>query len=206
MTQIPAPAQAYARFAVRQKLTLMVNRYEVIELDEAGADVRLLALAEQKRLKIKEEVTFFADESKTVPLFGFKARKRLELAAGYDITDGDGADLGWFKKEFKASLVTSTWRLGTADGFECKGQERNTKVAIARRLWDFVPVVGEMGSPFLFHFDFVAPDGQPVMSSVKKMGIKDRYVIDVPARADGSRLDWRVAACMAVALDALQSR
>ena len=206
MTDTPAPGQTYARFAVRQKLTLMVNRYEVIELDDAGKDVGFLALAEQKRLKIKEEVTFFADESKKQPLFGFKARKRLELAAGYDITDGTGAPIGWFKKEFKASLLTSTWRLGTPDGFECKGQERNTKVAIARRLWDFVPVVGEMGSPFLFHFDFVAPDGHPVMSSVKKMGIKDRYVIDVPARPDGTRLDWRVAACMAVALDALQSR
>jgi len=206
MTEIPAPAPTYARFAVRQKLTLMVNRYEVIELDDAGNDVGLLALAEQKRLKIKEEVTFFDDACKTRPLFGFKARQRLELAAGYDITDGSGVDIGWFKKEFKASLLTSTWRLGTPDGFECKGQERNTTVAIARRLWDFVPVVGDLGSPFLFHFDFVTPDGHAVMSSVKKMGIKDRYVIDVPARPDGSRLDWRVAACMAVALDALQSR
>ncbi len=59
--------------------------------------------------------------------------------------------------------------------------------------------------PFLFHFDFVTADGQHVMSSVKRPSLKDVYEITVSPTSAGV-LDWRVAAAMAVALDALQSR
>ena len=34
-------------FVVKQKLTMMINRYEVSESDEAGNPTRLMALAEQ---------------------------------------------------------------------------------------------------------------------------------------------------------------
>ncbi len=84
--------------------------------------------------------------------------------------------------------------------------ERNHAVAIARRLWDLVPVIGDLPSPFLFHFDFTAPDGSIVLSSVRRRSLRDRYDVELPASANGWRLDWRVGAAMAVALDALQSR
>ena len=75
-----------------------------------------------------------------------------------------------------------------------------------RRVWDFIPVVGDIPVPWLFHFDFKAADGSIVMSSEKKVSLKDSYFVDLPAQPNGWRLDWRVAAAMAVALDALQSR
>lgn len=203
----PAPVETgYARFTVRQKLTLMVNRYEIIELDEAGNELGLLAFAEQKRMQFKEEVTFFTDAARTEPIFTFKARKRIDLASSYDITDAAGRPIGWFKKEFGASLLNSTWTLGSSDGFACVGRERSAAIALIRRIRDFIPIIGEFGSPWLFHFDFRSGDGSVVMSSVRKPGIKDRYVIDLPAQPNGWRLDWRVAAAMAVALDALQAR
>ena len=117
-----------------------------------------------------------------------------------------GQPIGWFKKHFRASLVNSTWTLGLPDGRECIGQERNAKVAVARRLWDVIPVVGDIPVPLLFHFDFVAPDGSLALSSTKRAGIKDVYRVTLPALADGKPIDWRVGMAMAVALDALQSR
>lgn len=206
MTQPAAAPQGLARFKIRQKLTLMVNRYEVLETDEQGTDLGLICFAEQKRMAFKEQVTFYTDAAKTQPLFGFKADRVLDLAAGYDVLDANSRFIGWFKKEFAASLGRSTWQLGTPDGFSCVGQERNAKVAVLRRLWDFIPVVGDIPVPWLFHFDFTAADGSVVMSSTKKVGLKDTYFIDVPAQPNGWRLDWRVAAAMGVALDALQSR
>lgn len=195
------------RFVVRQKLTVMVNRYEILRADESFNPGELLAFAEQKRMAFKEQVTFFTDAAKQNPLFGFKARKRIDLGSGYDVTDAAGAPVGWFKKEFGASLLNSTWRLAEAQGGpEFVGKERNQKVAIARRVWDMVPIVGEIPVPFLFHFDFVGPDGGVVLSSTKKAGIKDVYRVETPAASNGWRLDWRLAASMAVALDALQSR
>ena len=43
---------------------------------------------------------------------------------------------------------------------------------------------------------------QTVLVSERQKAIRDRYDVTVP----DPRLDFRVAACMAVALDALQSR
>jgi hypothetical protein len=61
-------------FVVKQKLTMMVNRYEISESDAAGNPTRLMALAEQKRLALKEQVTFWSDADRSRPVFGFKAR------------------------------------------------------------------------------------------------------------------------------------
>jgi uncharacterized protein YxjI len=205
MTPEPAP-DVIERFAVRQKITAMVNRYEIRTLDAAGKEGAILAVAQQKRMAFKEQVTFYADEARTEPVFGFKARKRMDLAGTYDVTDANGAAIGWFHKDFGKSLLRSTWQLGSADGLEATGAERNQNVAIARRVWDFIPFAGDVPAPFTFHFDFTAADGTVVLVSERQRSLRDRYVVTLPASDNGWRLDWRVGAAMAVALDALQSR
>ncbi len=110
------------RYVLRQQLTLMVNRYEIVRADDSGKELGLLCFAEQKRMAAKEQVTFYTDAAKQHPLFGFKARRRLDLGSSYDVTDSQGQPIGWFKKHFKASLVTSTWTLGLPDGRELIGQ------------------------------------------------------------------------------------
>ncbi len=163
-------------------------------------------MAQQKRMAFKEQVTFYADEARTQPVFGFKARKRIDLAATYDVTDASGTPIGSFRKEFAKSLLRSSWELTATDGLVASGTERNQTVAIARRLWELVPVVSDLPSPFLFHFDFTAPDGSIVLSSVRRRTLRDRYEVELPTLSNGWRLDWRIGAAMAVALDALQSR
>ncbi|HEY5181828.1 MAG TPA: hypothetical protein VIJ07_18995 [Dermatophilaceae bacterium] len=196
----------YDRFTIKQKITMMVNRYEIRSVDANGGEGPLIAMAQQKRMAFKEQVTFYADEARTQPVFGFKARQRMDLAATYDVTDAAGTPIGSFRKEFKKSLLRSTWQLTATDGLQATGTERNQNVAIARRLWEMVPIVSELPSPFLFHFDFTAPDGSIVLSSVRRRSLRDRYDVELPTAPNGWRLDWRVGAAMAVALDALQSR
>ena len=189
---------ATQRFALRQKITLMVNRYELRPIGPDGTEGALVAFAEQKRMAFKEQVTFFTDESKTQPVFGFKARQRIDLGATYDVTDAQGNPIGEFRKDFKKSLLRSTWHLSTPDGLTAMGQERNAAIAIIRRFVDI---------PFLlFHFDFTAPDGQVILSSERQRSLRDRYELTVPVLDNGWQLDWRVAAAMGVALDALQAR
>lgn len=205
MTTEPQPGKI-ERFTVRQKITMMVNRYEIRGLDASGAEGPLLAMAQQKRMAFKEEVTFYADEARTQPVFSFKARKRMDLAATYDVTDPTGASLGWFRKDFGKSLMRSTWHLGAADGLEAIGTERSKNVALARRVWEFVPFAQDIPAPFAFHFDFTAPDGTVVLISERQRSLRDRYEVQLPTAANGWQLDWRVGAAMAVALDALQAR
>ena len=180
------------RFAVTQRITLMVNRYEIWAVSAAGDLGPVLATAQQKRTAFKEQVTFYADEGRTVPVFSFRARKRLDLGSGYDVVDADGAQIGTFRKEFGRSLVRSTWHL-EQPGLQATGRERNAAVALLRRVGDL---------PLVVHFDFVDGDGRTVLTSQRRISVRDRYDVTVP----GALVDGRLAAAMAVALDALQSR
>ena len=66
-----------------------------------------------------------------------------------------------------------------------------------------MPFVGEIPLPFIFHFDFTDHEtSQPVLSVERRISVRDRYRVTV----QDTRLDFRVAAAMTVALDALQSR
>lgn len=181
------------RFFVRQKLTLMVNRYEIHAAGPDGEIGQLMAFAEQKRMAFKEQVTFFTDSTRTRAVFGFKARQVMDLNAGYDVTDESGQQIGFFRKDFGKSLLRSTFHV-EGPGFAGTGQERNMFVALLRRFTDvsFLPI----------HFDFVDTNGAPLMSSSRQMTIGDRYTVDVP----DERVDFRFAAAVAVGLDALMAR
>lgn len=181
------------RFAVKQRYTMTVNRYEIRALGPNGEEGPVLAVAQQKRMAFKEQVTFYADEQRTVPVFSFKARSLMDLSATYDVLDAHGTPIGLFRKDFAKSLISSTYHLEAA-GVAATGSERNLGVAILRRIQDSIPLA--------VHYDFRDAAGNLVMSSDRKWGLRDLYTVAVP----GARLDGRVAAAMAVALDALQAR
>lgn len=197
MTDSPqgSEPQYVDRFFIKQKLTMMVNRYEIRGANPDGTEGRVIAMAQQKRLAFKEQVTFYADEARKQPVFSFKARQRIDLGAVYDVTDGDGDGqaLGTFQKDFAASLLRSSFHL-TGPGIDAYGQERNQVIAIIRRFIEL---------PFTFHFDFTDKQtGAIVMSSERQFSLRDRYVVTV----SDPRIDFRLAAAMAVGLDALLAR
>ena len=180
-------------FFVRQRFAMTTNRYELYAPDPGGGFGQLYGLAEQKRFAFKEQVTFFSDDTKTRPVFGFKARRAIDLNAGYDVTDESGQQIGFFRKDFSASLLRSTFHI-EGPGYTGTGQERSLGVALVRRFVDI---------PFLpIHFDFLGPDGAPLLTIERQASVRDRYTVHVPDQ----RVDFRVAAAVAVALDALMSR
>ena len=189
-----AALQSLDRFVVRQRITPMVNRYEIRMPGADGAAGEVLALAQQKRLALREQVTFFADEGRTVPLFGFKARNVMDVAGTTDVVDAAGQGIGVFRKDFAASLLRSTYYLEQPGHPVATGVERSPVMAILRRfLAEWLP----------YHFDFTHPDGTVAMSVDKRFAFgRDTYEVSVPDPG----LDRRLAAAMAVALDALQAR
>jgi uncharacterized protein YxjI len=185
-------------FLVRQKITPMVNRYVVSLPTATGDEGELVALVEQKRMAFREEVTFFADEAKTQPLFRFKARQIIDVGATYDVTAPDGTAIGLFRKDFKKSLLRSTWHLEQPPALHALGQERSPVVAVLRRIWELVV---DWPFPVKYHFDF--NDGDVTVLAIDKTTtFRDRYRLEINVPA----LDRRLAIAMAVALDALQSR
>jgi uncharacterized protein YxjI len=180
-------------FYVRQRFAMMTNRYEIYAANPDGSSGQLMGLAEQKKMALKEQVTFYSDETRARPVFAFKARRVMDLNAGYDITDEQGQPLGFFRKDFGASLLRSTFHL-EGPGYAGTGQERSMIVAIVRRFSDI---------PFLpIHFDFLGTEGQPLLGVERQGSVRDKYTVHVPDQ----RVDFRVAASVAVALDALMQR
>ncbi|MEV5412847.1 hypothetical protein AB0K60_28925 [Thermopolyspora sp. NPDC052614] len=189
-----AALQAQQRLLVRQKITLMVNRY-VVHVEEAdGSEGPMVAFVEQKRLAFKEQVTLYTDESRGQVLAGFKARKVIDLGSGYDVVDDAGQPIGYFKKDFRASLLRSTWHLQQPGLPTITGRERNFAVSLVRRFIDEL-------SWLPYHFDF-GVGAHLAFSVERKWSIRDRYTVTI----NDPRLDRRLVIAMAIALDALQSR
>ena len=128
-SQSVAQLQSLNQFVVRQRITMMVNRYEI----RPTRDGEVLALAQQKRMTFKEQVTFFADEQRTLPVFGFKSRNVLDVRGVTDVFDESGRPIGTFSKDFGASLLRSTWHIDQPGRARITGAERNMVIAIRCR-------------------------------------------------------------------------
>ena len=182
------------RLIVRQRIRFMVNQYEVHGVAPDGSEAGMLAFAQQKRMAFKEQVTLYTDDTKATPVLGFEARQVIDLGASYDVVDANGQPIGEFRKNFRESLLRSTWHLSQPGYAEMVGRERNMTVAILRRFIDSLTWLP-------YHFDFMVGE-QPAFSVVKKWGLRDRYVVTI----HDPRIDRRLVGAMAVALDALQAR
>ena len=195
---------AHDAFFIDQLVRPVANLYRISTLGPDGASPgEALAFVRQRRLAIKEDIRFFADESEEDELFRLKARAIMELGGRYDVLLPDGVRAGVLEKVFGKSLLRSTWRVLDAEEQEVAwAHERSFPVPLLRRAIDFVPY-GEL-VPIVFNFAIFA-DGREVGELRRPIGVRDRYILKLGG--DGERrIDRRVAVALAVALDALQSR
>ena len=200
-----ADAFAHDRYLVDQLIRPIANLYRITPL--AAGETPLggpVAFVRQKKMAIKEDIRFFADESETEELFRLKARSVLDTGGSrYDVTDPQGNAIGVLHHVFRKSLFRSTWEVTDASaGAVVTAQERSLPMAIARRLIDFVPY-GEW-IPIPYNFDLLM-DGRVIGSLNRKFQIRDRYVLDLTADHE-RKLDRRLAIALAIGLDALQNR
>jgi uncharacterized protein YxjI len=194
--------QDYTSLALRQRVTLLINRYEYYGRD--GETEQLLAFAEQKRFKLKEEITAWADESRATVVFAMKAKQVLDVSGQQMVSDGDGQPLGYLRKAFGRSLWRSTWEVyDAADQLQFTAQERNATIAVVRRLGQLVPVVGDILSQLPFNFVFRRND-QEVGSHKRLFGWRDHY--DITLAPELAQVDRRLVMALGIALDALQAR
>jgi uncharacterized protein YxjI len=197
---------AFDRFFIEQLFRPIVNLYQVTPLaageTPAGGPI---AYVRQKRMAIKEDIRFFADEEETTELFRIKARRMLEIGGNYDVTTPDGQRIGVLQKVFGRSLFRSTWRiLDEQENVLASGQERSLFLAIARRVIDFVPYIGDY-IPIPYNFEINDPEGKRIGGMDRKFQIRDKYVLDLSDDHE-RRVDRRLAVALAIGLDTLQNR
>ena len=104
------------RYLVDQLVRPIVNLYRVTPLaageTPAGPPV---AYVRQKKMAIKEDIRFYADEGETQEIFRIKARSIFDIGgARYDVFVGE-EKIGVLEHQFRASLLRSTWIVRGAD-------------------------------------------------------------------------------------------
>lgn len=199
------------KLIIEQKITAFVNKYAIYAADQNGDKAQLIAFAQQKRLTFKEKVLFYGDIEKTQPIFTLRAEKVLDVHGKYIVEDMQGNFIGNFKKEFKQSLLKSTWSiLNAEDQPKLTITENSLTLALFRRFAGFLPIIGDLVEVIVlflrYHFSFInTATGQEVGRYQKTTLFRDHYKLFLTEAAYAEE-DWRVLAAMAVALDALQSR
>jgi hypothetical protein len=195
---------AYDRFLVDQLVRPIANLYRVTPLaageTPAGGPV---AFVRQKKLAVKEDIRFYADEQEAQELFRIKARSLFDIGgARYDVVAGEER-IGLLEHVFGKSLLRSTWRVRDPQEQEVAvAQERSVPMAIARRIVDFVPY-GEF-LPIPYNFD-ITSNGRSIGRMDRKFQVRDRYVLDLSGDHE-RRLDRRLGIALAIGLDTLQNR
>jgi uncharacterized protein YxjI len=193
------------RYLVDQLVRPIANLYRITPLAAGETPTGPpVAYVRQKKLAIREDIRFYADEQETEQLFQIKARNILDLGGSrYDVYAGE-KQIGALEHQFKASLLRSTWRVRDAGNQEVAvARERSLPLAIARRVIDFVPDIGGL-IPIPYNFDLLIDD-KVIGTMNRKFQLRDRYVLDVSGDHE-RRLDRRLAIALAIGLDTLQNR
>src|SRR4051794_12191421 len=182
------------RLELRQHFTVMVNRWDLVRVAPSPAQ---LGFIEQKRMSLREKVTCW-DPSRQSVVFTVQAENIVELAGKYVVADGAGRTLARIEKDFRGSLAQSTYRMLT-DAGTYTVRERGALRAIVRRVWSF-----GIDWPWILPIQFeVVRDGAEA-GAVHRQWSRLRDVYDIDIHDDA--LDERVAAAMAVAVDAFMNR
>ncbi|MFY9264080.1 MAG: hypothetical protein WAO61_01440 [Solirubrobacterales bacterium] len=200
----PVNPNEHDKFVLRQKWALVINRY-YFSLDDESPP---FCFVEQKRFKFKEDIRFFADETKTVELMRIKARQRFDPRATYDITDSNGAVIGQIQKQFGKSLLRSSYALfNPASSETVIVRERSLPIALFRRLVGFIPYVDDISNwlPIPYDFEFLRDGGLAGTHRRRRWKFTDIYDIDLSIDT-GRTIDRRVVLAAAVGMDALQAR
>ena len=186
------------RFTIDQLIRPMANLYRI------STALQPVAFVRQKKLAIKEDIRFYADESQTEELFRIKARALMEIGGRYDVTTPAGERVGVLEKVFGKSLLRSTWRILDANEQELAiAKERSQFWAIVRRVIDAVPY-GDF-IPIVFHFTIDTADGRHLGDFNRRLGLRDTYDLDLAGDVERT-IDRRLGIALGIALDALQSR
>lgn len=197
------------RFILRQRFRFVVNEYEFsLPAPVSEAPGRPFAFVRQKPFKFKEDIRFYADESRSIELMRVKARQRFDPAAKYDVVAADGTSIGYIQKIFGKSLLRSTYKVYNSGNQEvAEVTERSLAVALVRRVVGFIPFIENFANWLPIPYDFVfVRDGVMLGSHRRQLWkLVDVYTIDLSGDQERS-IDRRLVLAIAVGMDALQAR
>jgi hypothetical protein len=193
--------QELERLHIQQKTSLTRHRYRIYADNGAGKPGDLVAYVDQDLGSLKDKCIIYTDESKSATIAEFRARKVFDVSPAFDVFTSDGALIGSYKKVFTTSLYRSAWTLTSEGQPLITILERNPTLAVIRRAWTLVPMVGDFPFPMHYHFDLLR-EGTVIGGVDRIARLADNYL----AWTDEPKLDRRLLISLGVALDFRQGR
>jgi uncharacterized protein YxjI len=151
------------------------------QISVADGQGNLVFYVKQKLFKLKEAITIFADEQRSLPLYYIKADRIIDFSARYDFTDANGTYIGGIKRRGLKSLWRARYDIFDVDITSLNIQEQNPWVKIADALFAEIPILG-MFTGFVFNPVYIVSltDGTPLMRLEKIPSFLSRKFIIKP--------------------------
>ncbi len=145
------------------------------------ADGNLLFYVKQKLMKLKADITVFADKEQTQPLYTINADRVIDFSARYHFRDRNGTELGSIKRQGARSIWKARYDISDAGGMEIlRIQEENPWVKVVDAFFGEIPVLG-MLSGYVFNPAFLVErsDDSLIFKVTKKPALfESSFVIE----------------------------
>lgn len=145
--------------------------------DAAG---QLRMYVKQKLLKLKEQVTIFADEGQSIPLYHIKADRVIDFNARYNITAPDGRELGSVRRRGRRSLWRANYEVARGEEVLLVIKEANPWAKVGDAVFGEIPFVGIFAG-YVFHPKYLVQraDGTEVLHVAKQNALfEGKYSIE----------------------------
>ncbi len=128
------------------------------------ASGQLIAYVKQKAFRLKEDVTIFADEGQTQPLYRMNANRVLDFNANYAITTPYGQALGSVRRPGMRSIWKANYPISDPSGAEIGTiHEESAWIKVMDAFLSEVPVLGMFTGYFFNPAYLVDVRGQTVL-------------------------------------------
>lgn len=134
----------------RFKITTLANDF--IATDASG---KVVAYVRQKMFKFKEDISIYADESRSKELYKIKADRWLDFSAAYSMLDEQGKEFGKIVRKGWRSIWKSHYEI--IDQFETAQytiSEENAWVKVIDSLFGQIPILG-MFTGYFFNPSYI---------------------------------------------------
>lgn len=156
-------------------------------LSVTDATGTLIFYVKQKYFKLKEDVTVYADEQQTNPIYKINADRVIDFSARYNFTDMNGMGLGWVKRHGGRSLWKAHYEIADTLKPIMTIREENPWVKVLDALLREIPIIGLI-SGYILHPAYRVThddDGTIVMLLKKRPSFFERsFIIEKETELD----------------------
>ncbi len=156
---------------LRFKLLAIAHQIYVTEPSE-----NLVFYVKQKAFKLKDDITIFADEAQSRPLFHIKADRVIDFSANFHFTAANGQPVGSIKRQGMKSLWKARYDISDAAGsIQMRTAEEKPWLKVLEAALAEVPIVGLVAN-YMLNPSYSVSDlgGQVVMRLTKMRSLTDR--------------------------------